>query len=112
MAEKSDGVKAPQTTAAAKPDEAAVAAFLAIPDDDVLIRRIRGIDGVHAIGSVKLGRLYTVSLVEATTYCLGDQPEFEPVFKADRTRIEGEASRAAERKAKRAALESELSKLQ
>ncbi len=99
------------TTEPAPINEAAVADLLAVPEGDVLLRRIRGHDGVHTIGFVKLGRLYTVALADTPAMCLGEAAEFEPAFKADRTRIEDEARKQANAAARRAQLESELAKL-
>lgn len=65
---------------------------ISLPPGDVLVKRIRGVDGMHPIGPVVMGRIYTMTFEQAATYCVGDAAEFSPVMPADKERIDKAAS--------------------
>lgn len=69
---------------------------LKLPAGDVLLRKRRGPDGTHPyFGWTKVGRLYTAEKPLAHRVCEGPDPEFEPVFEADRAAIEAASKGAA-----------------
>lgn len=74
-----------------------LARLLAVPHDDVVIRSVRGPDGIDPVlGLVKVARLYTTDFDTANRYCDGPNPRFEPLLKADRTRFEAARKKAAD----------------
>lgn len=101
-----DGVTAAEAVATSDDQ---LARLLAVPHGDVVIRSVRGPDGIDpTLGSVVMGRLYTIDFATALRYCDGPNPRFEPVLKADRTRFESAWRKAADAAGKRADLEKEL----
>mgnify|MGYP001319989036 CR=1 FL=1 len=95
----SDKDKAPMPATPAG-DDNELARLLAVPHDDVVIRSVRGPDGIDPLlGAVKMGRIYTIDFPTAVRYCEGPEPRFEPILKADRTRIEAASKQAADRAA-------------
>lgn len=59
---------------------------LAVPEGEILVRKVRGPDGIHErIGYCKVGRLYTVGDQWAARMVEGG--EFECVYEDDKTRV-------------------------
>ena len=88
-----------KTTQPAKhPLDARLCEELALPERDVLIRKVGGPDGINAhLGLVMRGRVYCLSIEQAVHMLGSTTGEFEAVFKPDRARIEAASKKAQEK---------------